>query len=80
VHAEDFFINKCAYRHDVEGIRESFPQFNVVLSFTLIKMQFTLIVKTINAVDTRAFVVASEHEEILRVFDFICQHQADGFD
>lgn len=39
----------------------------------------TFVIKAINAVDTGALMISSEHEEILGVFNFVCQHQADGF-
>ena len=40
----------------------------------------TLIVKSIDAVYARAFVIASQHEEVFWVFDLVGQHQADGLD
>ena len=40
----------------------------------------TFVVETIDTVNTGALVVTPQHEEILRVFDFVCQHQADCLD
>ena len=41
---------------------------------------FTFVIKPVDAVDTRALMVSPQHEEILWVFDFIGQHQADCLD
>jgi hypothetical protein len=40
----------------------------------------TLIVKSIDAVYAGALVVASQHEEVLRIFNFVSKHQAYGLD
>ena len=40
----------------------------------------TFVVEAINTVNTGALVVAPQHEEILGVLDFVCQHEADGLD
>ena len=37
----------------------------------------TFIIEAVDAVDTGALVVASQHEEILRIFDLVGQHEAD---
>lgn len=40
---------------------------------------FTFIVESINAINRRAFVVASQKEEILWEFDFVSKQEADRF-
>ena len=40
-------------------------------------MRRTLVVEPVDAVDARAFVVASQQEEVLGVFDFVREQQTD---
>ena len=71
VHGEDLLVNDGCDRKAVEAICKSLPQLDVVSSFTLV-------VKAIDTVDGRTFVVAAKDEEVFRVFDLICQQQANG--
>jgi hypothetical protein len=75
MHTQDFLINKGSDRHDIEDIREEFPEFKVVLSFTFDKRIFTFIIKSINPVNGGAFVIAPEQEEVLGVLDLISKHE-----
>lgn len=34
MHTENFLIDKGGYRHDIKNIREEFPEFKIVFSFT----------------------------------------------
>ena len=43
-------------------------------------MILTLVVEAVDPVDAGALVVAPEEEEVLRVFDFVGQEQADGLE
>lgn len=72
VHCEDFLVNDGCNGQAVEAVCERLPQFDVVPSFALI-------VETVDSVDGRALVIASQDEEVLGVLDFICQQKADGF-
>jgi hypothetical protein len=72
VHGEDFFVNDGGDRQAVEAVGEGFPQLDVVSSFTLV-------VKPVDTVDGGTLVVASQDEKVFRVFDFVGQQQADGF-
>ena len=38
----------------------------------------TFVVKSVNPVDTGAFMIPTENEEVFRVFDFVGEKQADG--
>jgi hypothetical protein len=51
MHAQDFLIDECSDRHDIEDIREKFPEFEVVLSFTFDKRIYTFVIKSINPVN-----------------------------
>ena len=66
MHAQDFLINNSSNGKAIETICESFPQFDVISSLALV-------IKSINTVDRGTFVVSSEQEEILRVFNFVSQ-------
>jgi hypothetical protein len=71
MHGEDFLINDSGDWQAVEAIRKSLPQLDVVSSLALI-------IETIDSVDGRTLVVSSQDEEILWVFDLVCQQEADG--
>jgi hypothetical protein len=72
VHSEYLLVNDSCDGQAVEAICEGFPQFDIV-------PPLALIVEAIDAVDWSAFVVASKNKEVLWVFDFVCQKEADGF-
>ena len=78
MHTEDLLIDESTHRHDIEDIRKGLPQLNVVLAFALIKSIGTFVIKAVNAVNARTFVVASQHEEIFGIFDFVSEHETDG--
>lgn len=81
VHGEDLFVDYSSDRQTVEAIRESFPQLDVISSFAyhaygqstaknqLFSKIRTFIVESIDSVDASTFVVASQDEEVLWVFD-----------
>jgi len=72
VHGEYLLVNDSCDGQAVEAIGESLPELDVV-------PPLALVVEAINAVDGGAFVVASKDKEVLRVFDFVREEQADGF-
>ena len=71
VHGEDLLVNDRSNGQAVEAIRKSLPQLDVVPALALI-------VEAVDTVDGRAFVVAAQHEEVLRVLDLVGEQQADG--
>jgi len=45
--------------------------------YTVMKMMWlTFIVKSVDAVDAGTLVVSTQHEEVLGIFDLVCQQQA----
>jgi len=66
VHAKDFFIHQRCNWQAVEDIRKDLPEFDGVTTFTFI-------IKAINSVDLGAFVIASEQEKVLRIFDLVAE-------
>ena len=46
---------------------------------SLCLQELTLIIEAVYPIDASTLVVATEKEEILRVFDLVGQQQADGF-
>ena len=61
MHCENLLVNDRCYRQAVEAVRECLPQLNIVSSLTLV-------VESVYAIDRGAFVVATQDEEILRIF------------
>ena len=66
MHSEDLFIDDGSNWQTVETICESFPQFDVVPSFSFI-------IETVDSVDGSTLMVTSQDEKVLWVFDFIRQ-------
>jgi len=62
--AQDFIINHGSGRKAVEDVREHFPQLDAV-------PPLALIVESVNTVDGGTFVVATQEEEVLGVFDLV---------
>jgi hypothetical protein len=67
MHTQNSVINDCCRWKHVEACAELLPNFDSVSSFALI-------VEPIHSIDRLAFMVTSEQEEIIWVFDFVCQH------
>lgn len=73
MHGEDLFVDDGSDRQAVEAIRKSLPQLDVVSALALI-------VEAVNTVDAGTFVVSSQDEEILWIFDLVGKEQADGLE
>lgn len=73
VHTKNILIYKRCDWHRVKGICKSFPELQVVPSFTLI-------VESIELIDFSGFVVPSKQIKGLRVFYFVGKEKAHGFD
>jgi len=71
VGAEYFLIDDRRAREAIEAIRKCFPQLDP-------EAALALVVESVNAVDRRALVIATQHEEILGVFDLVSEEEADG--
>ena len=71
MHAEDLLVDDRGNGQAVEAISERLPQFDVVTSLALI-------IKAVYSVDTGAFVISTQNEEVLRIFDLVGQQQADS--
>jgi len=64
MHTNYLFIDDGSTGQAVEAVSKRFPKLNP-------KPAFALVIKTIDTVDGRAFVVTSQDEEVFWVFDFI---------
>jgi hypothetical protein len=69
VHGKDLLVNDCRDRQAIEAVRERLPQLDVV-------PPLAFIVKAIDTIDGCTFMVSTENEEILWIFDLVCQEQA----
>ncbi len=73
MHGEDLLVNDRCDWQAVEAVRKCLPQLDVVASLALV-------VKSVDAVDGGALVVAAENEEVLWILDLVREKQADGFE
>jgi hypothetical protein len=73
MHCEDLLIDDGCNWQAIETVRERLPKFDVVTPLALI-------IKAVDAIDGRTFVVATQHEEVLRVFDLVGKEKADGLE
>jgi hypothetical protein len=71
VHGENLLVDDGSDRETVEAVGKGLPQLDVV-------PPFALVVKAVDAVNGGALVVATKDEKVLRVFDLVCEKQADG--
>jgi len=70
--AQDLVLNDGAEWQTVKAVIEGFPDLEVV-------SLPAFVVEAINAIDRAALMIASEHEEVLGIFDFVGKKEADGF-
>ena len=73
VHAEDLLVDDGGDGQAVEAVGEGLPQLDVVAALALV-------IETVDAVDGRALVVASQQEEVLGVLDLVSEQQAHGLE
>lgn len=71
MHCKDLLINDGRNWQAVEAVGKCFPQLDVVTSLAFV-------VESVDAVDGSTLVVTTENEEVLWVFDLVCEEQADG--
>ena len=71
MHTQNFVINETGNRHAVEHVRECLPQAYIIAPFALIK-------EPVYAIDAGALVVATHHEEVRWILDFVGQEQHDA--
>ena len=70
MHGEDLLVDDGSNWQAVEAVRKCLPQLDIV-------PPLALIIEAVNAVDRCTFVVSSENEEVLGIFDLVRQQQAD---
>lgn len=64
MHCEDLLVDDCRNGQAVEAICKGLPQLDVISSLALV-------VETIDSVDRSAFMVATQDEEVLGIFDLV---------
>jgi hypothetical protein len=62
MHAKDFLVNDRGDRETIETVGECLPQFHIV-------SPLAFIIKPVNSIYTRTFMVSAKQKEILRVLD-----------
>lgn len=73
MHREDLLINDSGDGKAVEAISERLPELDVVSALALI-------IEPIDTVNRGTLVVTAEDEEVLRVFDLVCEQEANGLE
>lgn len=73
MHGEDLLVDNGSNGQAIETIGERLPQLDVI-------SPLALIVESVDTVDRGALVVTTKNEKILRVFDLVCEQQADGLE
>ena len=66
-------IDDRSHRQTIEGVVESFPHFDA-------ESLAALVVKAVDAVDSRTLVVAPQQEKVFGVLDLVGKEQAGDFD
>lgn len=64
MHAEDLLVNNSGHWEAVEAVCEGFPKLNVISSLALV-------IETVDSINRRALVIASQYEKVLRVLDLV---------
>lgn len=80
MHAENPIVDQCCNRKAIEDINERLPKFDRVSTFTCISHHITFVKEPIKLGDFLALMVAPQHEEVFRVFNFIASQEAESFD
>lgn len=70
MHCEDLLVNNSCNGQAVKAVSKGLPQLNVISSLALV-------VEAVDAVDRGAFVVTTEDEEVLWVFNLVRKQEAD---
>ena len=70
MNTEYFIIDQSSNWETVEALNKFLPQFKTIPSFALI-------IKSINSINTAAFMISSQQEKVFRVFNFISEHQTN---
>ena len=72
MHTENFLIYECSNRKAIEDIAKDAPESDRVPALALI-------IEAVDSVDLGAFVISTQHKEVLGILDFITEKQANGF-
>ncbi len=72
MHANDLIINDSCAGEAVEGVTELLPYLDR-------EPPPTLIIETIDPVDSSALMVASQDKEVFRILDLVGKEEADNF-
>jgi hypothetical protein len=72
VHTDNLIINDSTARKAIKGIAELLPHFDR-------KATTALIVKAVDSVDTRAFMITTQKKEIFWVLNLVGKKETDDF-
>lgn len=69
MNAENTVPYDCSNGKIIECIADGFPEFDI-------KFAFDFIVKSINFINFRTFVISSQYKKVVWVLNFVCHQQA----
>jgi hypothetical protein len=72
MHANDFIINNGAAWQRIKCIAKVFPHLDR-------KPAATLIIKSVDSINTSAFMISSEKKKVFRIFDLISEQKTYNF-
>uniref|UniRef100_A0A6B2LC98 Uncharacterized protein n=1 Tax=Arcella intermedia TaxID=1963864 RepID=A0A6B2LC98_9EUKA len=71
MNTKNLILNNRTKRQTIKTIIKQLPNLQTIA-------RLALVVEPVDSINRRTFVVASKHEEVLGVLDFVCEEQADG--
>jgi hypothetical protein len=71
MHTDNLIINDGRARQTVESVAKMLPDFDAVAATAFI-------VKSIYAINSCTFMVATKNEEVFWILDFVCKEKADN--
>ena len=73
MHAENFLVDEGGNGEAIEDVAEDAPESDRVPAFAFV-------VETVDSIDLRTFVIASQKEEVLGILDLVAEKKANGLD
>ena len=69
MHRKNLLVYNCCNGQAIEAVCECLPELDIV-------SPLALVVESIDAVDGGTLMISAQNEEILGIFDFVCEQQA----
>ena len=76
MHTKDTFVNTCRGWQNIKDQSKLFPDLRPILA---IKSSSALLIEAIHSINLLTLMISPQHEKVVWMLDFECQHQAYGF-